>query len=75
MIELVLLILVSQVDPAGLPLHADRWMVAMFAVGLAALALSSLELSRIYGHWGSQKQGQIRLNRYWLGRYALTAIG
>lgn len=73
-IALILLILASRLDGAGLPLHADRWLVALFAVGLSALALSSLELARIYGHWGSKQQSQIHLNRYWLGSVALVIV-
>jgi hypothetical protein len=73
-IALVLLILASQLDPLGLPPQADRWMVALVAVGLSALALSSLELSRISGIWETEKQPRLRLNRYWLVSVAFVIV-
>ncbi|MCC6456752.1 MAG: DUF4129 domain-containing protein [Caldilineaceae bacterium] len=74
-IALVLLILAGQLDPQGLPAYADRWMVALFAAGLSALALSSLELSRFTGFWETQKQPQLQLNRYWLVSVAFVIVG
>jgi hypothetical protein len=50
-------------------------MVALFAAGLSALALSSLELSRFTGFWETQKQPQMQLNRYWLVSVAFVIVG
>lgn len=75
LVALVLLILVGQLDPRGLPAHTDRWMIGLFAVGLSALALSSVESSRITGIWNLQKQPRLRLNRYWLASVAVVITG
>ena len=73
-IALVLLILAGQLDPFGLPPYADRWMVALIAVGFSSLALSSLELSRISGIWETEKQPRLRLDRYWLVSVAFVIV-
>ncbi len=61
---LALLLLVGSSDPNGLPAGTEQWMLAFFAVGMAALALSSLEVARQTGRGDAEKQP--RLSRYWL---------
>ncbi len=63
-LTLALLLLLGTVDPRGLPAGTERWMLAFFAVGMTALALSSLEIARRTGRLAAQVQ--LRLNRYWL---------
>ncbi|HXF61779.1 MAG TPA: hypothetical protein VNK95_09180, partial [Caldilineaceae bacterium] len=74
-IALALLLLAAELDPRGLPLYAERWLVALVAIGLSALALSSLELARITGRLDAQSQPSLRLDRYWLGSVALVIAG
>lgn len=73
-LALALLLLAGHYTPAGLPAHTERWVLAFFIVGLAALALSSLQLARAVGRWGSQKPSQVRLNRYWLLSVAVVIL-
>lgn len=74
-LALALLLIAGHYDPAGLPPHAERWVLGFFIAGLSALALSSLQLARAVGRWGSQKGAQVRLNRYWLLSVAIVILG
>jgi hypothetical protein len=69
-LALALLLLATRADPNGPPPHIDRWTVALFAVGMTALALSSLQLAHITGRWGASPRADLRMNRYWLATAA-----
>lgn len=73
-LALALLLVAGHYDPDGLLPHSGRWLLGFFVVGLAALALSSLQLARAVGRWGSQKNTQMNLNRYWLLSVAVVIL-
>lgn len=71
-IALVVLILASLVDKGELAEGTGNLVLLFFATGLAALALSSLEMaSQSAGH---QFDAQLRLDRYWLGSIASVIV-
>lgn len=77
-LTLAFLLLVSSTHPSGLPSGTERWILAFFAVGMAALALSSLEIALHSGE--RKKEMRPRLSRYWLASVlsviiALLSIG
>ncbi|MCD6290502.1 MAG: DUF4129 domain-containing protein [Anaerolineae bacterium] len=57
------LLLAGTADPHGLPPYTEQWVLTFFAVGMAALALSSLEIAR---RGGRESEEQPNLSRYWL---------
>lgn len=69
-----LLALVGQLDPAGLPAGAAGWMIALVAVSLTALALSSLELARSVSVWGDTRGTPPALSRDWLLGVGLVIV-
>jgi hypothetical protein len=69
----VLLLMIGRIDPAGPPSSVESWIVALFGIGMAALALTSLELSQISGRSGPKNR--LRLNRYWLGSAGAVIVG
>ena len=60
----VVLLLLAQLDPAGLPPGTDRWMLVFVGVGMSALAFASLQLAQVTGR--SEAEVRPALSRYWL---------
>lgn len=69
-----LLALVGQMDSAGLPVGTAGWMIALVAVSLIALALSSLELARSISVWGETRGAPPALSRDWLLGVGLVIV-
>lgn len=62
---LVVLMIASALDVRGLPASTSSLVLLFFATGLAALALSSLEMAARSGQ--QLFEAQLKLHRYWLG--------
>ncbi|MCI0397713.1 MAG: DUF4129 domain-containing protein [Chloroflexi bacterium] len=69
-VALVIFLLVAEISPGGRPAGTGGVIFLFFAMGMMALALSSLRSGRV-SEMGPN--GQLRLNRYWLGS-TLTVI-
>jgi len=63
-VAFAVMLLVAPLDSGGLAPNVAWWLMAFFAISMAALALASLELSLLTGR--AEKETKVRLNRYWL---------
>ena len=70
-----LMLLLAPLDAGGLPPNTDRWLIALVAVGLAALALASVDLAHVGGAWQAGRRTNMHLNRDWLLIVALVVVG
>ena len=72
-VALLLLLLLGRVTGDGVPAGIEGSVLALFAVGMMALALASLDLARGIG----RQRGQLPLqvNRYWLVSVVVVVLG
>jgi hypothetical protein len=72
-VALALFALVAVVPQSGMPAGTENVVLLFFGTGMAALALSSLEVAR--GSKRRQAEVPLRLSRYWLASVASVIVG
>lgn len=72
-VALLLLLLLGRVAGDGIPAGIEGSVLALFAVGMMALALASLDLARGIGR--QRGQSPLQINRYWLVSVVAVVAG
>ncbi len=72
-VMLALLVLGAAATQSGIPTGTEHAVLLFFGTGMAALALSGLEVAR--GSGRRQTEAQLKLNRYWLVSVASVIVG
>ena len=74
-VAFAVLLLITRIDPRGLPANTDRWLILLVTAGMSGLALASVELAQLTGRRQQGPRSRLQLNRDWVLSVVLVVGG